>query len=94
MKSLSIKRLGLAFGVTGAILYIGCILVMATVGRDGTIDFFNSLFHGLDTSSIIQMHIPWWEALMGIAEAFIVSWLIGSCIAAVYNLSIGKTEHK
>lgn len=37
MKKLSIKRLGMAVGSTGAILYLGCILLMVTVGREGTI---------------------------------------------------------
>ncbi len=87
MNNINIKRFGLAFGLTGALLYLGCILVMVTVGREGTIQFFNSLFHGLDTSSIIRMYVPWWEGLIGIVEIFIIGWLVGACIAAIYNVS-------
>nr|NQU90287.1 hypothetical protein [Bacteroidota bacterium] len=90
MKTINIKRFGLAFGLTGALLYLGCIILMATVGREGTVQVFNNLLHGLDTSSIIRMNIPWWEAMIGIAETFIISGIIGASIAAIYNLSARK----
>ncbi|ARS37995.1 DUF5676 family membrane protein [Pontibacter actiniarum] len=85
MNRINVKKLGFAFGATGALLYIGCVLVMATVGREGTIKFFNSLLHGLDVSAVIRMEIPFWEALIGIVETFILAWLVGACIAAIYN---------
>lgn len=88
MNSINIKKFGLACGITGAISYVGCILLMATVGYKGTVGFFNSLFHGLDVSSIIRMNIPLWEAMIGIVEIFILSWLLGACIAAIYNVSL------
>ncbi len=93
MNKIKIKRLGFAFGITSALLYLGCVIVMITVGRDGTIQFFNSILHGLDVGSIIRMNIAWWEALIGIAETFILGWLIGACIAAFYNISTLKEKH-
>ena len=92
MEKLSIKRLGIGVGSAGAILYLGCILLMITVGREGTIWFFNSLLHGLDTSSIIRMNVPVWQALIGIVQTFILGWLIGALIASVYNIRL--REHK
>ncbi|NOY96695.1 MAG: hypothetical protein GXO81_10060 [Chlorobi bacterium] len=92
MDTINIKRFGLAFGLTGIILYAGCILVMFTVGRNGTILFFNSLLHGLDTSSIIRMDIQVSEVIIGIIETFIISWLIGACIAMFYNISLKKNK--
>lgn len=85
MNTINVKKFGLAFGITGALLYLGCILVMIIAGREGTILFFNSLLHGLDTAPIIRMDIPWWEALIGIIQTFIISWLVGACIAGLYN---------
>ena len=93
MNTINIKRFGLAFGITGALLYLGCILTMAIVGREGTVEFFNSPLHGLDVSSIIRMQIFWWEALIGIVETFILSWLIGAVIAVVYNLPWRKSRN-
>ncbi|MGD9993685.1 MAG: DUF5676 family membrane protein [Salinivirgaceae bacterium] len=87
MKTINIRRLGLAFGLTGTLLYLGCVILMTTVGRDASVQFFNSLLHGIDTSSIIRMNVPLWEVLIGIIETFILGWLIGACIAAFYNLT-------
>ena len=88
MNRIDVKKFGLSFGLTGALLYFGCILVMATVGRDGTVAFFNSLLHGLDVSSILRIEIPLWEAGIGIIETFIFGWLVGASIAAFYNASL------
>lgn len=32
-----------------------------------------------------RMDIPWWEAVMGIVQTFILGWLIGALVAAIYN---------
>lgn len=85
MEKLNIKRFGMAVGSTVALLYVGCILLMITVGREGTIWFFNSLLHGLDTTSIIRMDVPFWQALLGIVQTFILGWLVGAMIALFYN---------
>ncbi len=52
------KRFGLAWGMTFAILYLECVLVMTLVAREAIILFFNSLFHGLDLGPIIRMDAP------------------------------------
>lgn len=90
MNTISIKRFGLAFGLTGAILYLGCVILMATVGHEGSVKFFNSILHGLDTSSIVRMGVPLWEALIGLVETFILAWLVGACIACFYNITAKK----
>ncbi|CAN5184131.1 hypothetical protein BH23BAC2_BH23BAC2_01410 [soil metagenome] len=63
MQHINIKKFALAWGVAGVVFYLGCIILMTTVGREGTILFFNSLLHGLDTSAIVRMDVPWTEAL-------------------------------
>ncbi|MEQ9469016.1 MAG: DUF5676 family membrane protein [Ekhidna sp.] len=90
MQHIDIKKFALAWGVVGALFYLGCIILMATVGRDGTILFFNSLLHGLDTSAIIRMDVPRTEALIGLVEMFVLSWLFGALVATVYNISFNK----
>lgn len=90
MNNINVKKFGLAFGITGAFLYIGCILVMLILGHDGTVRFFNSLLHGLDTAAVIRMDVPLWEAGIGIIETFIIFWFIGACIAAIYNAGVKK----
>ncbi len=88
MYRLNIKKLGFAFGLTGTLIYLGCMIVMLTAGQEGSITFFNSLLHGLDTTSIIRMDVPPLEVLMGIVQTFILWWLIGACIGAFYNAQI------
>lgn len=88
--TINIRKFGLAVGLTGALLYLGCMLVMATTGHAGTVQFFNSLLHGLDVSAIIRMDIPLWEAGIGLVETFILGWLVGASIAGIYNGSIKK----
>lgn len=90
MSHINIRKLGLAFGLTGALLYVGCAVVMLTLGHNSTVKFFNSLLHGLDVSSIIRMDIPLVEVLTGLVQTFIISWLIGACIAGIYNVSFNK----
>ena len=91
MGAINIKRFGFAFGATFALLYLGCVFVMATVGKEVTIRFFNSLLHGLDVTSIIRMNMPVGEMAIGIIETFIFAWLTGATIASIYNFGCKKS---
>ncbi|HNT79580.1 MAG TPA: DUF5676 family membrane protein [Bacteroidia bacterium] len=88
MNRIHVKKLGLAFALTGALLYLGCMALMLTVGHNGTVSFFNSLLHGLDVSTIVRMDVPLWEGVLGIIQTFILAWLVGACIAGFYNASL------
>jgi uncharacterized protein DUF5676 len=88
MNPLNVKKLGFAIGLTGALAYLGCMIVMFTAGQEGTVKFFNSLLHGLDTSQVIRMDVSFVEAFLGIIQTFILGWLVGVCIAAFYNAQI------
>ena len=88
MNHISIRKFGLAFGITGALLYIGCALVRLILGHDSTVKFFNTLLHGIDVSTIIRMNISPAESLFGIVQTFILGWLIGACIAGIYNVTL------
>jgi hypothetical protein len=88
MFRLNVKKMGFATGLTGALLYLSCMIVMLTAGKEGSIKFFNNLLHGLDTSNIIRMDVPLLEAFFGIIQTFILGWLLGACIAAIYNVQI------
>jgi hypothetical protein len=92
MDRINVKKLGFAFGFTGALIYLGCMIVMITAGQEGSIAFFNSLLHGIDTTNIIRMDVPLLEAFFGVIQTFILWWLIGACIAAFYNAQIKKEK--
>lgn len=88
MYRLNVKKLGFACGFTGSLLYLGCMILMAIAGKEGTITIYNSLLHGLDTTNNIRMNIPLLESFFGITVTFILGFLIGACIAAFYNAQI------
>lgn len=56
--TINVKKSGFAVGLTMALLYMGCAIVMATVGHDGAVKFFNSLLHGLGVSTIVRIDVP------------------------------------
>lgn len=85
---LNVKKFGMSLGLTFALLYLGCALVVIIAGHEASISFFNTLLHGIDVSSIVRMDMPLWEALLGIVEIFILGWLIGACIAGFYNANL------
>jgi len=93
MNHINIKKFGLAFGITGALLYFGCALVMLLLGHYSTVKFFNTLLHGLDVSSIIRINISPLEVLFGLIQTFIFSWLTGASIAAIYNIALNKNHN-
>ena len=90
MQPITAWRFSLAFGIASAFLYVGCATVMAILGKNSSIVFFNSLLHGLDVRLIIRMDVPLREAVIGIIETFILGGLFGAVIALVYNLGSEK----
>ena len=88
--NISIKRMGFAIGATAALLYVGCVFVMLTVPQDAVVTFFNSIMHGWDVEPIMRWDMPWWEALIGVVEIFILGWLVGALVAMLYNLTADR----
>lgn len=92
MNTINVRKMGLAFGFTAALLYLGCMILMATVGHAATVKFFNTLFHGANVSSIVRMDVLLWEAAIGLTQTFILFWLVGACIGAIYNFFNRSTQ--
>ncbi|MDX1828851.1 MAG: DUF5676 family membrane protein [Lutibacter sp.] len=91
MNKLSAKKMSIAFGLTGVLVYFGCIIFMAILGQQNTVKFFNNFLHGLDTTSIINMNVSITNNLFGVLQTFVLWALIGFSIATLYNiLSIKK----
>lgn len=88
MLALSPRGLGFAFAIVATVFYAGCAFVMFTVPHDVAIRFFNSLTHGVDWGPMMRWDMPWTELLMGVVEVFILGWLTGAAVAALYNFGI------
>ena len=84
-------RLGLGFGATGVVFYLGCMFTMAVVPREKAVVFFNSLLHGFNVEPILRTGVPVGEVALGLICTFILGWLAGVFIAAFYNLGLRKS---
>ena len=82
------KRLGLGFGATGVVFYLGCMLTMATVPREKAVVLFNSLLHGFNVESILKTSVPAGEVVLGLITTFILGWIAGVLVAGFYNLGL------
>jgi hypothetical protein len=94
MNRIHIKSFGLATGVTAALLYLGCVMVMKLTGPELTKEFFNSLLHGIDVSTILRMDISITETVLGLLQIFMIAWLTGASIASIYNVVLNQRIEK
>ena len=85
--SLSPIRFGLAVATAAGVFYLGCVFVMAVAGPTSLATFFNGLFHGLDLIPILVEQVSFWITIGGFINTVILSWIFGSFIAVVYNLT-------
>lgn len=88
MNQIDIKSLGFAVGITAALLYMGCALVMSLTNAETARTFFNGLFHGIDIGSILRMNTTFREIAAGLIQTFVIAWLTGASVAAIYNILI------
>lgn len=84
-------RLGLGFGATGVVFYLGCMLTMAIVPREQLVVLFNSLLHGFNADPILKTGVPVGEVVLGLIGTFILGWIAGVLIAGIYNLGLRKS---
>lgn len=92
INTISIRRLGFALGATSGLLYLGCVFVMLTAPQPAIVAFFNSIMHGWNVEPIMRWDTPWWEAVVGVVEVFILGWLVGAVIAVLYNVTGDREE--
>ncbi len=85
MHTINSKKLGLALGTTGAILYLACMCLMLIAGQDGTTWFFNSVLHGLDVSTVSRMNVPTGQTIAGFVLTFGLGWISGLLTGTIYN---------
>lgn len=82
------KHLGLGFGATGAVFYLGCMITIATAPRDKAVVFFNSLLHGFNVEPILVTTVPVGEVVLGLIITFVLGCFAGALIAGFYNLGL------
>ena len=94
MGAINVKRFGLAVGLTLLFLRLGCVIVVTATSREQAVAFFNTLLHGLDVSSILRTEMSAQEMIYGLIQIFILGWLAGASIAAIYNFHFMRFDNK
>ena len=87
MNSLDARRFGAAAALTFSIVYTVCALAVALF-PDGTIDFFNNWFHGLDLRLLKPPEgrpLTIGQFFRGLLSVAIVSYAAASALAGFYN---------
>lgn len=90
--TISPRRFGFAVGVVAATFYLGCVIMISLAGPQACVYWFNSVFHGLDASPIINRHLNFLSTVYGLINTFILAWIFGGLLAVVYNLSLPKAK--
>jgi hypothetical protein len=96
MNGLHAWKFGLATALTFSILYMVCALAV-TVFPDGTVDFFNNWFHGLDLRLLkppAGRPLTLVQFVYGLASAAVVSFAAGAVLAGLYNVFLGRTARR
>jgi hypothetical protein len=85
-KKLSTLAVGVALGVTLALLSMMCALAYA-IWPDRTLDFFGAFTHGLDLSTVKSTApMSAGRALYGVVGLGIVGLVAGVVYASIYNI--------
>ncbi len=94
MNKLNVKKFATASGITGAIIYLSCFVLMSILPKSTLVKLGNLIFHGVDFTNDLRMGIPIMETILGIAVSFVLWGLIGFIFSSVYNkiLSNESTE--
>ena len=90
MSNLNKSKFAIASGLTAVVIYLGCYLTMAILGKDSLVKISNLLFHGMDFSNIIRMDIPIGETLLGVLVSFVFWGAVGYFFAFAYNKMMAK----
>ena len=86
MTKLSPWRLGIAFGATGVVFYVGCMIFMATATSESVTWITNSILHGVDVVTVMREGVPLGQSLVGILLTFLGGLIFGAMSAGTYNL--------
>lgn len=83
-QKLSAKHVGSTLAITGGIISLVCLLLIA-IFKESAVTLFGYIFHGIDMTQIMVTEIAWGSAIIGVIEVVILSFVIGWLFAKIYN---------
>lgn len=90
MEKLKPNVVALSLGIVAAVTYVACLIIVAILPLETVVMLVNSLFHGIDFSSIATKRITLAGSIGGIIGLFAASAVFGYFFASVYNWLRGK----
>jgi len=91
--NLALHPLGLALGITTAVIYTLCSFFI-TVLPSLSLKIFNIWFHGMDLTRLATSKITLNAFILGLVTLTLVSYLTGILFAWIYNLCISHCVSK
>ena len=92
MGNINQNAAALAGGITVDAISIICLVFVAIAPLEAVTSVANSLFHGLDASSIAVKNISFGSSLMGLIVLFLLGAISGYIFAFVYNKISEKVQ--
>lgn len=93
-KSHYVHPTGLAFALTGGLLYVICATFVA-LWPSGTISFFSKWFHGIDITEIsASTQITLGNFAIGLAGVVVTAYLAGAFYAFAYNKCVAHCKKR
>ncbi|MBI2100981.1 hypothetical protein HYT53_00025 [Candidatus Woesearchaeota archaeon] len=85
MEKLNQSAIGLAVGITTALVYAICLIFVAVFPLETVIAIGNYFVHGIDISSIAAKNITLAKSVIGLVVVSISSAITGYVFALIYN---------
>ncbi len=86
MTKLSVLSVGIALGVTSALMSMLCALAVA-IWPEATLDFFGAIMHGLDLSAVKSTApMSSGRIIYGVLGVGVVGLVAGVVYASIYNV--------
>ena len=85
MEKLNANAVALSLGITTVILSFICFILIAILPMQIVVSGANTLFHGINFSSIAAKNISFVGLITGVIIWFLVATAIGYIFAIVYN---------
>ncbi len=84
MPKLKPNNVGLSLAIVSALFYLACAFFIA-VAPGAALSIFNSLFHGIDFTSIAKTSFTFGETIVGLVVLFVTAYIVGVVYAWIYN---------
>lgn len=92
MEKLNSSVVALSLGITAAVLYVICLIVVAIIPLNMMTPFVNNLQHSIDFTGMMAKNITFAGSIIGIVGWFLIAAATGYIFAFAYNTLTEKSK--